>query len=234
MAATATATPRVAEEIAPRLGLSDWLSVRSGFDRPNLAFDVVSVEGKGAVARKRAALLHVLATRAARPAIVYCGTRKDTDEVAAADRGAGDRDGGLPRGHEPGCAAGEPGARSWRASAEVVVATNAFGMGVDKADVRTVAHWALPTSLEAYYQEAGRGGRDGAAGAGAAAGGADGPGAADQLHQRARDERGGRQELRCVAASRRAGGGELRSARANSASANGCCSRSRSARARWS
>jgi superfamily II DNA helicase RecQ len=60
MAATATATPRVAEEIAARLGLRDWVSIRSGFDRPNLAFDVVSVEGKGAVARKRAALLHVL------------------------------------------------------------------------------------------------------------------------------------------------------------------------------
>jgi ATP-dependent DNA helicase RecQ len=162
MAATATATPRVAEEIAARLGLHEWLSVRSGFDRPSLAFDVVSVEGKGAVARKRAALLHVLGDPAARPAIVYCGTRKDTDEVAAsiAERGIT-----TVRYH----AGMSPDARRasqeafMTGSAEVVVATNAFGMGVDKADVRTVAHWALPTSLEAYYQEAGRGGRDGKA-----------------------------------------------------------------------
>ncbi len=84
MAATATATPRVAAEIAVRLGLREWVSVSSGFDRPNLAFDVVSVEGKGAVARKRAALLHVLEGADARPAIVYCGTRKDTEEVADA------------------------------------------------------------------------------------------------------------------------------------------------------
>src|SRR5271166_3646827 len=91
MAATATATPRVAEEIASRLGLREWVSIRSGFDRPNLTFDVVSVEGKGAVARKRAALMHVLTGAPAAggpegarslPAIVYCGTRKDTDELA--------------------------------------------------------------------------------------------------------------------------------------------------------
>jgi ATP-dependent DNA helicase RecQ len=161
MAATATATPRVAEEIAARLGLRDWVSIRSGFDRPNVTFDVVSVEGKGAVARKRAALLHVLSDPAARPAIVYCGTRKDTDEVKSLIAGEGIQTVAYHAGMAP-----EARRRSQDAfmdgRAEVVVATNAFGMGVDKADVRTVAHWALPTSLEAYYQEAGRGGRDGA------------------------------------------------------------------------
>jgi ATP-dependent DNA helicase RecQ len=160
MAATATATPRVAEEIAMRLGLRDWVGVRSGFDRPNLTFDVVGLEGKGAVARKRATLLHALSREQARPAIVYCGTRKDTDEVAA-----------LLVEHrlDAVCyhAGMSPEARRssqeafMSGRAEVVVATNAFGMGVDKADVRTVVHWAVPTSLEAYYQEAGRGGRDG-------------------------------------------------------------------------
>jgi ATP-dependent DNA helicase RecQ len=160
MAATATATPRVAEEIAARLGLREWLAVRSGFDRPNLTFDVVGLEGKGAVARKRATLLHALSRDDARPAIVYCGTRKDTDEVAALL---------LEHRLDAVCyhAGMSPEARRcsqeafMSGRAEVVVATNAFGMGVDKADVRTVVHWALPTSLEAYYQEAGRGGRDG-------------------------------------------------------------------------
>ena len=160
MAATATATPRVAREIATRLGLREPVSVRAGFDRPNLAFDVVSLEGAGAVARKRSALLHVLADPAARPAIVYCGTRRDTDAVTELISGAGIRAVSYHAGMSPDARrASQEAFMSDRA--EVVVATNAFGMGVDKADVRTVAHWALPTSLEAYYQEAGRGGRDG-------------------------------------------------------------------------
>ncbi len=160
MAATATATPRVAEEIAERLGLREWLSIRSGFDRPNVTFDVVSVEGKGSVARKRGALMHVLSDPAARPAIVYCGTRKDTDVLAARLGEEGIATVAYHAGMTPQ-ARRDSQAAFMEDRAEVVVATNAFGMGVDKADVRTVAHWALPTSLEAYYQEAGRGGRDG-------------------------------------------------------------------------
>jgi ATP-dependent DNA helicase RecQ len=160
MAATATATPRVAQEIAAKLGLREWVGVSSGFDRPNLVFDVVRVEGKGAVARKRKALVHVLESHDARPAIVYCGTRKDTEEVAETIAGRGIATVAYHAGLRP-----EERRRAQEAfmggAAEVVVATNAFGMGVDKADVRTVAHWAIPTSLEAYYQEAGRGGRDG-------------------------------------------------------------------------
>ena len=160
MAATATATPRVAEEIAARLDLREPVTVRSGFDRPNLTFDVVSLEGKGAVARKRATLLHALGATDARPAIVYCGTRKDTEEVCEMLRG--ERMAAVA--YHAGMSGPERQAAQsafMQGEAEIVVATNAFGMGVDKADVRTVAHWALPTSLEAYYQEAGRGGRDG-------------------------------------------------------------------------
>ncbi len=99
-------------------------------------------------------------TRDARPAIVYCGTRKDTDAVAEQLVREGSR---RSRYHAGMSAEQRQSSQEafMQGRAEAVVATNAFGMGVDKADVRTVVHWALPTSLEAYYQEAGRGGRDG-------------------------------------------------------------------------
>ncbi len=160
MAATATATPAVAVEIAERLDLRDPLQIRSGFDRPNLSFEVVNVEGKGAQARKLAALMHVLGEEESRPAIVYCGTRRDTERLCGDLSRAGLSTVAYHAGMTPDARRASQEA-FMDGRAEVVVATNAFGMGVDKAEVRTVAHWALPTSLEAYYQEAGRGGRDG-------------------------------------------------------------------------
>jgi ATP-dependent DNA helicase RecQ len=160
MAATATATEQVAEEIVRRLGLADPVMIRSGFDRPNLSFDVIGLEGDGSKERRYQLLLHGLRDERNRPSIVYGGTRKDVDEVVTR---LGE-DGLEVVGYHAGMAAEQRAAAQHRfmsGDVEVVVATNAFGMGVDKADVRSVWHVTIPTSVEAYYQEAGRGGRDG-------------------------------------------------------------------------
>jgi ATP-dependent DNA helicase RecQ len=158
LASTATATPDVARDVVRRLGLRDPVRVTTGFDRPNLSFAVMPARN---AADKRRRLLAALGAPGALPAIVYAGTR------AAAEALAGE----LARALEVEAIPYHAGlARAERADAQrrfmdgrapVVVATNAFGMGIDKADVRTVAHAAVPGSLEAYYQEAGRAGRDG-------------------------------------------------------------------------
>jgi DNA topoisomerase-3 len=155
IALTATATPLVQDDIAAQLGLDRAARFIHGFRRENIAVEVVEV----ATARRAGLVLDLLLSGDRRPAIVYTPTRKQADAISAK----------LSR-HFPTDSyhAGLDAAHRKRVQEEflggrihVMVATIAFGMGIDKPNVRTVIHTALPGSIEAYYQEIGRAGRDG-------------------------------------------------------------------------
>jgi ATP-dependent DNA helicase RecQ len=158
LALTATATPRVADDIVRRLALRDPVRVTTGFDRPNLSFAVIGCPGGDDLER---GLTAALSEPGALPAIVYAGTRDASEQLSQSlTRSLREEviayHAGMDRGRR--AAAQE---RFMAGAAPAIVATNAFGMGIDKANVRTVCHASVPGSLEAYYQEAGRAGRDG-------------------------------------------------------------------------
>jgi ATP-dependent DNA helicase RecQ len=157
VALTATATPEVREDIARQLALQDPALILTGFDRTNLSYSVIATRNDAA---KDATLIDLLRTRQEDGvAIVYASTRKTVERIATMLQHAKVKaiayHAGLDDEHRAEVQDAFMTERS-----RVIVATNAFGMGIDKSNVRLVVHHAMPGTLEAYYQEAGRAGRD--------------------------------------------------------------------------